>query len=139
MINVCSASDKVHNTGLCPDLDQNAKYGTQISTFSIRSTVLCVMHIHEGCILTMRTNKQIKETWILEKMSFLLQKNLLDFEAEDKSKDIENVLKEIRGTAKDGLSFLKVLQLLIEIVFRCQIPSCKDAMGGLKANVHFGR
>ena len=67
----------------------------------------------------MRTNKQIKETWILEKMSFLLQKNLLDFEAEDKSKDIENVLKEIRGTAKDGLSFLKVLQLLIEIFFRC--------------------
>ena len=109
MINVCSASDKVHNTGLGPALDQNVKYGTQISTFSIRSTVLCVMHVHEGCILTMRTNKQIKETWILEKMSSLLQKNLLDFEAEDKSKDIENVLKEIRGTAKDGLSFLKVL------------------------------
>ena len=66
-----------------------------------------------------KTNKQIKENWILKKLSFLLQKNLLDFEAEDKSKDIENVLKEIRGTAKDGLSFLKVLQLLIEIFFRC--------------------
>ena len=34
---------------------------------------------------------------------------MLDFEqGEDKSKDIENVLKEIRGTARDGLSFLKV-------------------------------
>ena len=41
---------------------------------------------------------------------FVFQKNLLDLEAEDKSKDIENVLKEIRGTARDGLSFLKVLQ-----------------------------
>ena len=79
------------------------------------------MHIHEGCILQIKTNKQIKESRILreKKLSFLLQKNLLDFEAEDKSKDIENVLKEIRGTAKDGLSFLKVLQLLIEIFFRC--------------------
>ena len=58
----------------------------------------------------------------VEKLDFLFQKNLLDLEAEDKSKDIENVLKEIRGTARDGLSFLKVLQLLITL------SSVKDAM-----------
>ena len=39
------------------------------------------------------------------------QKNLLDSEVEDKGKDIENVLKEIRGTARDGLSFLKVREM----------------------------
>ena len=45
---------------------------------------------------------------------YCFQKNLLDFEAAEKSKDVENVLKEIRGTARDGLSFLKVVQLKIE-------------------------
>ena len=39
------------------------------------------------------------------------QKNLLDSDVEDKGKDIENVLKEIRGTARDGLSFLKVTEM----------------------------
>ena len=39
------------------------------------------------------------------------QKNLLDSDVEDKGKDIENVLKEIRGTARDGLSFLKVREM----------------------------
>ena len=60
----------------------------------------------------MKTSKQKRDGQLDQLYCF--QKNLLDFEAAEKSKDVENVLKEIRGTARDGLSFLKVVQLKIE-------------------------
>ena len=61
-----------------------------------------------------------------------VQKNMLDFEqGEDKSKDIENVLKEIRGTARDGLSFLKVsckwnLKSFLDISWKANYHDSKE-------------
>ena len=63
---------------------------------------------------TFSKNVQIKPERIKKEHQcqlYCFQKNLLDFEAAEKSKDVENVLKEIRGTARDGLSFLKVVQM----------------------------
>lgn len=51
-----------------------------------------------------------------------MQKNLLNIEVEEKNKkDIENVLKEIRGTARDGLSFLQVINKTFRINKKLQV------------------